>query len=95
MIVKMRGTLASVNAGEALLELNGITYAVLITSPVEERLVATDKIGQEVTFHIMHYVEGNVAMGNLVPRLVGFLNETDLDFLCPIATESRGLKIPV
>lgn len=99
----MRGTLVSVNAGEALLELNGITYAVLITSPVKERLIATDKIGQEVTFHIMHYVEGNIAMGNLIPRLVGFLNETDLNFFSMLITVHglgvkkalRSLVIPV
>jgi len=89
----MCGKLVSVNDGEALLELNGITYTVLITSPVEERLIATGKIGQEVTFYIMHYVEGNVAMGNLIPRLVGFLNETDLDFFSMLITvQGLGVK---
>jgi len=93
VIARIRGTLVSVNDGEALLELNGITYAVLITPPVEERLIATGKIGQEVTFHIMHYVEGSVGMGNLIPRLVGFLNRTDLDFfLMLITVQGLGVK---
>ncbi len=88
----MRGTLVSVNRGEVLLEINGITYTVLITSPVEERLIATGKIGQDGIFYIMHDIEGNVAMGNLIPRLVGFLNKTDLDFFS-ILINVQGLGV--
>ena len=93
MITKMCGKLVSVNDGQAFLELNGITYAILITKAVEERLIVTGKIGQEVTFNIFHYIEGNVAMGNIVPRLVGFLNETDLEFFSILITvQGLGVK---
>ena len=93
MITKMHGTLVSINAGKALLELNGITYDILVASFVEGRLIATGKIGQEITLHIMHYIEGNVAVGNLIPRLVGFLNETDLDFFSMLITvQGLGVK---
>jgi len=89
----MHGTLDSVNDGKAFLELNGITYDILIASSVERRLIATGKIGQEITLHIMHYIEGNVAVGNLIPRLVGFLNETDLDFFSMLITvQGLGVK---
>ena len=93
MITKMCGKLVSTNAGKAFLELSGITYEILITKAVEERLIATGKIGQEVTFNIFHYIEGNVAMGNIVPRLVGFLNETDLEFFSMLITvQGLGVK---
>jgi len=93
LITKMCGTLVAVHNSQALLELNGITYAILITKAVEERLVATGKIGQEVTFNIFHYIEGNVAMGNNIPRLVGFLNETDLEFFSMLITvQGLGVK---
>ncbi len=93
MIAKLNGTLVSVRNGKALVELHGITYVVLITSAVEERLIATGKVGQELTFHIWHYIEGSIAMGNLIPRLVGFLNETDLEFfLMLITVQGLGVK---
>ncbi|MFC1552937.1 Holliday junction branch migration protein RuvA [Candidatus Latescibacterota bacterium] len=103
MIAKICGTLASVNAGKALVELNGITYEIMIASSVEKRLLATEKTGQEIVFHTMHYVEGSVAIGNLIPRLVGFLNETDLDYFTMLITVQglgvkralRSLVIPV
>ena len=89
----MCGTLVSVHDGLVFLELNGITYSILITRAVENRLIATGKVGQEVTFNIFHYIEGNVAMGNIVPRLVGFLNETDLEFFSMFITvQGLGVK---
>jgi holliday junction DNA helicase RuvA len=93
LIAKICGTLASVNSGKALVELNGITYEIMIASSVEKRLLATEKIGHEVSFHTMHYVEGSVAIGNLIPRLVGFLNETDLDYFSMLITvQGLGVK---
>ncbi len=93
MITKMCGKLVSSNTGKAFLELSGITYEILITKAVEDRLIATGKIGQEVTFNIFHYIEGNVGMGNIVPRLVGFLNETDLEFFSILITvQGLGVK---
>lgn len=86
MIVRITGILTSVSENKALLEVNGITYAVMTTSAVRERLIATGKIGKEVNFHTMYYIEGGVGMGNLTPRLVGFLNETDLEFFSILIT---------
>ncbi|MFC1650847.1 Holliday junction branch migration protein RuvA [Candidatus Latescibacterota bacterium] len=93
MISKICGKLVSVNSGKAFVELNGITYDIMIASSVEKRLLATEKIGQEIAFHTMHYIEGSVAIGNLIPRLVGFLNETDLDyFIMLITVQGLGVK---
>lgn len=93
MIVKLCGNLVSVEKNTAYLEINGITYAILITESAEQRLVASGKVGNEVTFHIFHYIEGSMGVGNLVPRLVGFLNETDLEFFTIlIGVQGLGVK---
>ncbi len=76
----------------AFIDVGGITHAVMITRPVSERLIATGKVGEEVEFQTMHYIEGGVGVGNLVPRLVGFLNESDLDFF-KLLTTVQGLSV--
>ena len=103
MIVRMSGILVSVSENQTLLEVNGITYAIMITRSVGERLIATGAVGQEVTLHTLHYIEGVMGMGNLSPRLVGFLNKTDLEFFSMLITvpglsvkrSLKALTIPV
>jgi len=93
MIAKLCGTLVSLENRTAFLEIHGITYAILITESVERRLIATGKVGETVAFHIFHYIEGSMGVGNLVPRLVGFLNETDLEFFTIlIGVQGLGVK---
>lgn len=93
MIVQMRGKLIDIEPGEALLDIGGITYSILITSSVEERLRVTEQVGQETTFYVLHYLEGGVGMGSITPRLVGFLNKTDLEFFSLLITvQGLGVK---
>lgn len=92
MIVRIRGKLVSVTDDHALVEINGITYMVFITRAVGERLLAGGKVGSEVHFYTMNYIEGSMGMGNLIPRLVGFLNETDLEFFTKLITV-QGLSV--
>ena len=92
MISGISGKLVSVSDDRALVELNGITYTVMITRAVGERLIATGKVGNEVSFFTNYYIEGSMGMGNLIPRLVGFLNETDLEFFLKLITV-QGLSV--
>jgi holliday junction DNA helicase RuvA len=93
LIARIRGKLVSVENAGALVELNGITYSIMVSAAVADRLISTGKTGEEVTFHIMHYIEGSVGMGNLMPRLVGFLNESDLEFFSlMISVQGLGVK---
>lgn len=92
MISGISGKLVSVSDDRALIELNGITYTVMITRAVGERLTATGKVGNEVSFFTNYYIEGSMGMGNLIPRLVGFLNETDLEFFLKLITV-QGLSV--
>jgi len=92
LIARITGKLVSVSDDRALVEVNGITYAVFITRAVGERLVATGKIGENISLFTMSYIEGNVGMGNLIPRLVGFPNESDLEFFSLLITV-QGLSV--
>ena len=86
MIARLSGKLIAVKSGEALVEVNGLTYGILISAFAEEALTLSGTIDREVTFHIFHYIEGGVAMGHMVPRLVGFLGEEDRDFFMLLIT---------
>ena len=93
MIVMVRGILDSLTDDQALVEVNGLTYGILISRELTERLITSGKVGQEVILHTMQYIEGNVGMGNLLPRLVGFLSRADLDFFSLlISVQGLGVK---
>jgi len=87
MIARITGHLTAVEEGRALVTVGGITYSVLISPSVAEELAA-NHAGREVTLHTFHYIEGSAAMGNLIPRVVGFLSEADLEFF------SRLISVP-
>ena len=78
MIAAIRGTLVRVLEDQVRLELGGIEYQVLVPELVR-RSVQT-KLGEEITLHTIEYLEGNATKGRLVPRLVGFLTEPEMEF---------------
>ncbi len=78
MITRITGVLTRVLDDEVRLQLGGLEYAVLVAEFV--RRVVQTKVGQELTLHTNHFFDGNPMQGKVVPRLLGFQNETDLDF---------------
>ena len=50
----------------------------MIPETTRRRLQAM--LGEKVSLHTLHYLEGNPAQGRVVPRLVGFLNEVEREF---------------
>jgi Holliday junction DNA helicase RuvA len=38
------------------------------------------RVGLEITLHTTQYLEGNPMQGRVIPRLLGFLSEVELDF---------------
>jgi len=79
MISRITGTLERISGCEALMDLRaGVCYEVHVPACDVEFLGG--HVGQEVTLHTIHYLEGDPSRGNMLPRLVGFLTERDREF---------------
>jgi Holliday junction DNA helicase RuvA len=91
MITKMTGTLVRVLDEEARLQVGPFEYQVLIPEFVR-RQVQT-KTGAEITFHIVEYYEGGAATNKIIPRRIGFLHESELEFFDLFCTVDKiGVK---
>lgn len=78
MITRITGLLSRVLDEEVRVQVGGIEYQVLVPEFVRRNLQM--RTGQEVTLHTSHFFEGNPMQGRVVPRLIGFLSEVELDF---------------
>ena len=78
MITRITGTLNRVLDDEVRLQVGGLEYAVLVAEYVRRNVQL--KVGQELTLHTNHFMDGNPMQGKVVPRLLGFQHEADLDF---------------
>ena len=91
MITKMTGTLTRVLDDEARLQVGPIEYQLLVAEAV--RRVIQMRSGEELTFHISEYLEGNSSGNRFIPRLIGFIHESELDFFDLFCTvEKIGVK---
>jgi Holliday junction DNA helicase RuvA len=89
MIGRIAGRLEEVEDGRALVAAGGgLWYEVLAAACDVEKL--SRRVGQDVTLHTIHYVEGSPSHGTLTPRLIGFLAEADRDFF-RLFTMVKGL----
>jgi Holliday junction DNA helicase RuvA len=78
MITKITGVLNRVLDEGARLQVGPLEYEVL--TPEFVRRALQTRVGQEVTLHTSHYFDGNPMQGRVVPRLIGFASEAELDF---------------
>jgi holliday junction DNA helicase RuvA len=78
MITKITGIVNRVVEEEVRLQVGALEYAVLV--PEFVRRAVQGRVGQEVTLHTCHYFDGNPMQGRVVPRLIGFITEAELDF---------------
>jgi holliday junction DNA helicase RuvA len=78
MITKMTGNLVRVLDDEARLQVGPFEYQVLIPEFVRRQVQM--RTGSEITFHILEYIEGGQNSSRWVPRRVGFLSESELEF---------------
>ena len=89
MIWKIHGALDSLVNGSARVALgDGLTYEVLLPAFAAARLGA--RVGQTVTLHTVHYLEGSSQGANFIPRLAGFLDENDREFF-GLFTSVKGI----
>jgi Holliday junction DNA helicase RuvA len=78
MITKITGVLSRVLDEEVRLQVGALEYQVLVPEFIRRRVQG--HIGNEMTLHTSHYLDGNPMQGRVVPRLIGFTSEAELDF---------------
>jgi len=78
MISRIEGRLVAVVGGRAHVQCGDLTYEVLVPAADQQRLAAS--IDESVSFHTLHYLEGQGQGTSFVPRLIGFDSETDRAF---------------
>src|SRR5712692_6313539 len=78
MITRITGQLNRVLDEEVRLQLGPLEYQVLVPEFVRRQI--QHSTGQEITLHTSQYHDGNPMQGRVVPRLIGFINEAELEF---------------
>src|SRR5215472_16311634 len=78
MITKVTGTVNRVLDEEIRLQVGPLEYQVLDPDFVRSQIQLSG--GSELTLHTVDYLEGNPMQGRVVPRLIGFLTEAELEF---------------
>jgi Holliday junction DNA helicase RuvA len=78
MITKITGVLNRVLDEEVRLQVGPLEYQVLVPEFVRRHVQS--RVGEEITLHTSEYLDGNPMQGKVVPRLLGFSNEAELEF---------------
>src|SRR6476659_3491834 len=78
MITAITGVLNRVLDEEVRLRAGPFEYAVLVPEFVRRQLQT--RLGEEVTLHTSHFLDGNQMSTRTIPRLIGFLTEPELEF---------------
>jgi Holliday junction DNA helicase RuvA len=78
MITRITGMVNRVLDDELRLQVGPLEYQVLVPEFVRRQLQG--RVGQELTLHTSDYLDGNPMQGRVVPRLIGFLSEAELEF---------------
>jgi Holliday junction DNA helicase RuvA len=78
MISQIRGIINRVLDEEIRLQVGPLEYQVLVPECVRRQLQL--KVGSEVSLPTVQYLEGSQMSNRLIPRLVGFTSEAELEF---------------
>jgi Holliday junction DNA helicase RuvA len=78
MITKMTGKLNRSLDEEVRVQVGALEYQVLVPEFVRRQLQM--RVGQDITLHTSEYLDGNPMQGRVVPRLIGFMTEAELEF---------------
>jgi Holliday junction DNA helicase RuvA len=90
LISKITGKISGVGSSRVYIDVNGLTYDIMLPSGLLESL--RDKInGDPVEIFTIYYVEGS-NVGNQFPRLVGFADPVQREFFT-VLTNVSGLGI--
>lgn len=91
MITRITGKLVRLTEDAARIEVGALEYEVFIPEFVRRQLQAS--LGSEVSLKTLDYIEGNTQGGRLVPRLIGFLADAELEFFEMVCSvDGMGVK---
>src|SRR5437016_6280242 len=91
MITKMTGVLNRVLDEEVRLQVGPLEYQVLVPEFVRRHIQG--HVGLDVTLHTSEYFDGNPMQGRVVPRLIGFTSEAEMEFFELFCTVDKiGIK---
>jgi Holliday junction DNA helicase RuvA len=90
MIARIEGQLVKLDSDSALVQVGSVGYEVLLPSYCVNEL--SGRVGTDITLCTMEYYEGTPGGGNLIPRMVGFLNAGERDFFTKF-TSVKGIGI--
>lgn len=91
MITQMTGILTRVLDDEARLRIGAFEYQIMLPEAVRRQLQLA--LGEEITFHTLEYLEGGQNATRLIPRRIGFLHESEVEFFELFCTvEKIGVK---
>ncbi|TWT42161.1 Holliday junction ATP-dependent DNA helicase RuvA [Phycisphaerae bacterium RAS1] len=89
MITRITGRIVNVTDQAAILEAGPMCYEVLVPAAALGPLAKLK--GADAVLHTLYTLEGNPATGQLAPRLMGFLSETDRSFFYEL-TKVKGIS---
>ena len=90
MIAQIEGKLLKLDTDSCLVQVGPVGYEVMLAGYCVEAL--SGRIGEDIIFCTMEYYEGSPGGGNLIPRMVGFLNAGERDFFTRY-TSVKGIGI--
>lgn len=88
MISHLSGTLVAIEDGAAHVRTGDVTYEVLV--PAADSMALATRLGQPVSFHTLHYLEGQGQGASFWPRLIGFQAPADRAFF-ELFTTVKGI----
>lgn len=90
MIARIEGKLVTLDSDSALVQVGAVGYEVMLPSYCVSAL--SESIGTDIVLCTMEYFEGTPGRGNLIPRIVGFLNAGERDFFTKY-TSVKGIGV--
>jgi Holliday junction DNA helicase RuvA len=101
VIARIDGELVAVESGAAHVRVGAVVYEVLVPACDQMRLAAS--IGEPISFHTLHYLEGQGQGASYWPRLIGFASPEERGFFELFTTVKgignkkalRALQLPI
>ena len=90
MIAQIEGKLVSLDSDKGLVEVGPICYEVMLPGYAISDL--SGSVGSDITLCTIEYYEGTPGGGNLIPRMIGFLNHGEKEFFARY-TSVKGMGI--